>query len=147
MRRPVPLGLHLFLSREVAIGLRPMLRHSNHGALGIFDELDAGSFHRETVFRVRDERNLAHARIDHQTIRVQGNHDAPRDRRRFVSARVLSKYFGGNAKFLPALADQVRIVTFVLADVFNQISVRDQIELCRKRPRPGIRFGIVERHL
>lgn len=59
-------GKSLLPAREVSVALRPVLRHSHDCALCVLDKLHTGSFHGEAVFRVREQRDLALTRIDHE---------------------------------------------------------------------------------
>src|SRR3984893_7351630 len=127
---------------EVPIAFRPMLDHCDDCARCILDELRPGSFHGEVVVRVRDEWDLARSRIDHQAVPFEGDHfgDSHDTTGCFISTGVLSKHLDRHLSLLPALADQVWRVTLVLTDILNQLSVRDEIELDGKRPRPGVRL-------
>src|SRR5215469_17269454 len=125
-----------------------MLNHGRDGAAGVLDKFDAGSFHGEAIFGMRDERDLAgSARIDHKTASLQGDWRAFGHAACFINANILCENLGRNTKLLAALSDQVRLIALVFADVFDQLSIRDQIELDGKRPRASVRFGIFESDL
>ena len=60
---------------------------------------------------------------------------------RTVRIGVLRQDLRKNASLFAALAHQVGRVSFVLAEILNQLSVRDEIQLNGKGPSSGVRLG------